>query len=148
MVQQVADSTTEDAFTLEGFRDAITPKGREWTTESGYPNPAVVHDVPVLATMTKATQDAAVGTYDWTAGAAIKHFKKPPPEELKAKWEDVAKGASALAILDLCKVLRSIGEFEKMIISTADSIPKEVTTVVFEDFNKIVQGEYPSWVKE
>jgi Ca2+-binding EF-hand superfamily protein len=143
MVQKKVDECPPgEEFDFEGFKALLEPKARPMTTESGMPNPAKIHDVPVLGTFTQFTQDSVVGAYSYTVGAAMKKFKPPSDEVLKEKWDEIdTKKSGTLNKKDLAKVLRSLGETEKMIMQSLDSMEKD--TITFDDYKILVKGPPP-----
>merc|ERR1712039_156750 len=53
------------------------------------PNPAKVHDIPVVGNATLLVQDMLVDSYSWTAGAAYKYYRGRDDEVLKAKFDEM-----------------------------------------------------------
>jgi len=117
------------------------------TNVSGYrlPNPAKVHDLPIIGTCTSLTQDFLVDSYGWTAGAAVKTLNMMTPEELKKYYEELdTEKKGVVSMKRIAKAFRESGMSEYDIKWHRDSCSKdEVTLEEFMRLMRIGQVEDP-----
>jgi len=124
------DSLAVDELDFEGFKEFMANYGSHSfiTSLRGFPvpNPAKVHDLPLIGTCTSLTQDVLVDAYQWTAGAIYKRVKKTPETDLKAKFQELdADKDGAITKKDVAKGLRELGVSEIEIKNLMMSIDTE-----------------------
>jgi len=79
---------------FQEFDKVFHGKPRPYLTEvrgMTVPNLAKVHDLPLLGTATKLTQDVCVDSYDWTVGACLRNLFSMPEREVRDKFDEYDK---------------------------------------------------------
>ncbi|CAK0884307.1 unnamed protein product [Prorocentrum cordatum] len=120
LIQKAIDQMEEEELDYAGFKLLMeAEKPRPWLTsiDLGYeiplPNPAKIHDVPVVGAVTKTTQDLLYNSYDWTLGAACRTVLTAGEEELREKFKEADADADGkLSRKEAAKLLRSMGKKE------------------------------------
>jgi len=115
-------------------------KPRPYLTEVcgyGVPNPAKVHDVPIIGTATKLTQDVCRDTYDWTLGACFRNFSSLPKDEVKAKFDEFDNNPKngKLSKKELHRLMRDLGKKEWEIKRVHDQMTKKEYTSMNSRFH-------------
>jgi Ca2+-binding EF-hand superfamily protein len=129
-IQIAIDQMEEEELDYAGFKLLMSgEKPRPWLTSVnlGYeiplPNPAKIHDVPVVGTVTKTTQDVVCDTYDWTLGGAVRTVLPMGKEELEEQFKEADADADGkLSKKDAAKLLRSMGKKEWEIKNAMDCL--------------------------
>jgi len=129
-IQVAIDQMEEEELDYAGFKLLMSEqKPRPWTTsvDLGYeiplPNLLKIHDVPVVGTVTKTTQDVLCDTYDWTVGGAVRTVWTTGKEELEEKFKEADADADGkLSKKDAAKLLRSLGKKEWEIKNAMDCL--------------------------
>jgi Ca2+-binding EF-hand superfamily protein len=120
LIQTAIDQMEEEELDYTGFTLLTRGgKARPWITslDLGYaiplPNPAKIHDVPIVGAVTKTTSDVLYDTYDWTCGAAFRTAFPIGEDELKETFKEADADADGkLSRKDAAKLLRSMGKKE------------------------------------
>mmetsp|Transcript_85732 Transcript_85732/g.227818 ORF Transcript_85732/g.227818 Transcript_85732/m.227818 type:complete len:436 (-) Transcript_85732:127-1434(-) len=140
-IEKMVALLDEEELDFEGFKDFLqNGRSRRYIkTVSGYsvPNPAKVHDLPLVGTFTSLAQDTLVDAYSWTAGAGWKFLNKMEEEELKEKFEELdCDKDGSLTKKEVAKGLRELGMNEYDIKCCRDALTKEFVT--FPEFCRVV----------
>jgi len=133
LIQTAIDQMEEEEVDYAGFKllSQMEGKPRPWLTSVDIdyiraiplPNPAKIHEVPVVGAVTKTTQDVLCDTYDWTCGAACRTVFPTGEDELKEKFKDADADADGkLSRKDAAKLLRSMGKKEWEIKGALDCL--------------------------
>mmetsp|Transcript_72044 Transcript_72044/g.166893 ORF Transcript_72044/g.166893 Transcript_72044/m.166893 type:complete len:453 (+) Transcript_72044:50-1408(+) len=142
-VQKLVDAMPSEELDLEGFKEFLQTAGtRHWLT-SVYgvpvPNPAKVHDTPLVGSFTSFAQDVVVDTYDWTAGSAVKYFKSVSDDSLKATFDQFDEHRTGMVSKkEVSKGLRSLGMTEREISRLRDGMGDK-EKLDLEEFKRLVR---------
>jgi len=140
-VQEFIEFMEEEEIDFPEFQAYMEGKPRPYLTEVGgygVPNPAKVHDVPIIGTATKLTQDVCRDTYDWTLGACFRNFSSLPKDEVKAKFDEFDNNPKngKLSKKELHRLMRDLGKKEWEIKRVHDQMTKKEYT--FDEFKEFI----------
>jgi len=142
MVQRYIDSMEEEELDFDGFLQLLEPKSRPVLTELKgvpLPNPAKIHDVPLVGTVTELVQDVGLETYDWTIGAGFRAFASYTDNELQEKFDEIDTSHSGrLDRTEISNVLRKLGKTERQIKRAYDEMGEHKMS--FDEFKASIRG--------
>eukprot|EP00930_Biecheleria_cincta_P007310 TRINITY_DN10851_c0_g1_i2.p1 TRINITY_DN10851_c0_g1~~TRINITY_DN10851_c0_g1_i2.p1 ORF type:complete len:443 (-),score=110.49 TRINITY_DN10851_c0_g1_i2:58-1353(-) len=146
-IQKMLDSLpAEDTSTdFDGFKKLLQefPARRDfvkWIGPVPVPNPAKVHDVPLVGTFTELAQDTLVDTYSATAQAALRSLRKLPIGDLKAKFDQFDKDKSGkLEKPEQAQAMRSLGLYESEVKKALDHAGDKAS-MNFDEFVDMVRN--------
>jgi Ca2+-binding EF-hand superfamily protein len=151
-VQAACDSMQEDEeLDLEGFKSLlVAERARTWTTtveinetEIPLPNPAKIHEVPLVGTATKLTQDVLYDTYDWTAGACVRGVGLVNETLLEQQFKEVDTDEDGkINRPDMGKLLRKYGKREFEIQDMISKLDVDKDEMTYDEFRDWVYGVY------
>jgi len=140
-VQKLVDDLPAEELDFKAFKEFMAEaRSRNYLTSlSGYPvpNPAKVHDLPLIGTCTQLTQDIVVDTYQWTAGAAYKLLGKTEDADLRKAFDELQKDRSGkISKKECAKGLRALGLSERDIKYMRENL--ELDPMTFDEFKTYV----------
>lgn len=148
-VQAAIDDMEEEETDLEGFKNTLMQeKPRPWLqtvevneTEITVPNPAKIHDVPLVGTATKLTQDVLYDTYDWTAGTCVRVVGLVDDQLLEKMFKEADTDEDGkLSRSDVAKLLRKWGKREFEIKGMMSSLAENKDQLTYAEFRDFLYG--------
>ncbi|CAK0899573.1 unnamed protein product [Prorocentrum cordatum] len=146
-VQAAIEGMEHEEVDLEGFKKVLMEEPpRPWLktievneTEIPLPNPAKIHEVPLIGMATKLTQDVLYDTYDWTAGACVRVVGLVDEVELERMFKEADTDEDGkLSRNDAAKLLRKWGKREFEI--------KDMLLGLAEDKDQLTHAEFRDWL--
>lgn len=144
-IQKMLDSLPAQELDFESFQKLLQefPARRDflkWIGPVPVPNPAKVHDVPLVGTVTELTQDTLVEAYSSTAQAALRSLRKLPLTELRTKFDQFDKDKSGkLEKKEQGEAMRSLGLYESEIKKALEHAGDKVN-MTFDEFADMVRN--------
>jgi len=144
-IQKMLDSLPAEDIDFEAFKQLLQefPARREfikWFGRVPVPNPAKVHDVPLVGTVTELTQDTLVDTYSATAQAAFRSLRKLPDPDLRAQFDLFDKDKSGkLEKKEQGEAMRSLGLYESEVKKALEHAGDKAM-MTFDEFVDMVRN--------
>jgi Ca2+-binding EF-hand superfamily protein len=144
-IQKMLDSFPAEDIDFEAFKTLLQefPARRDfikWFGRVPVPNPAKVHDVPLVGTATELAQDTLVDTYSATAQAALRSLRKLPLADLRAKFDLFDKDKSGkLEKKEQGEAMRSLGLYESEVKKALEHAGDKAM-MTFDEFVDMVRN--------